>query len=457
MDVTNLILQLKSFTNDDTLDQLAISKAIKLLEVGAVYQVGSLSSLPNASVSAGKLYYVSLEGLYWCNGELWLPMIITSYSIAWGWGLDDNGQVGDGSNTSNKSSPVNVTGQFFDWCQVDAGSIHSLGIRCNGTAWAWGHNYCGQLGDYSTYCKDSPVPVVGGFTDWCEVSGGGYHSLGVRSNGTLWAWGKNYSGELGDYTTYDTSSPVSVVGGFTDWCQVSAGGSHNLGVRSDGTAWAWGNNSYGKLGDGFATFAFYNYETCEFIDCVSNRSSPVSVVGGFTDWCQVSAGSYHNLGVRSNGTIWAWGDNGQGQLGDYTIYASSSPVSVVGGFTDWCQVSAGAIHSLGVRSDGTAWAWGNNGQGQLGDYTTYCSSSPVSVVGGFTDWCQVSAGGYHSLGGRSNGTLWAWGCNNFGQIGDGTSTYYGGDRSSPVSVLGGFTDWCQISAGHFHSLGITSQ
>jgi alpha-tubulin suppressor-like RCC1 family protein len=467
MDVSNLILQLKSLINDNTLDQLHISKAIKLLEVGSVEQVGEYSSLPNASENEGKLYYITYDGLYWSTGTLWLPIVLTSYAFAWSWGSYSYGRLGNDSSYGDKSSPVNVLGGFTDWCQVSGGSQHSLGLRSNGTAWAWGRNYNGQLGDgtsvYGYYNdatnRSSPVSVVGDFTDWCQVSAGGYHSLGIRSNGTAWVWGNNYLGQLGDYTTYCISSPVSVVGGFTDWCQVSAGTYHSLGVRSNGTAWAWGSNSYGKLGDGFVTFSFYDANTSSYIDCIENRSSPVSVVGGFTDWCQVSAGDLHSLGLRSNGTLWAWGGNCLGQLGDYTTYCSSSPVSVVGGFTDWCQVSAGGTHSLGIRTNCTLWAWGNNYLGQLGDNTTYCISSPVSVIGGFTDWCQVSGGNEHSLGLRSNGTAWAWGRNCNGQLGDGTSTtyYINNDRSSPVSVVGGFTDWCQASAGGCHSLGITAK
>jgi alpha-tubulin suppressor-like RCC1 family protein len=353
--------------------------------------------------------------------------------FSYAWGANAQGRLGDGT-TTDKSSPVSVIGGFNDWCQVSAGNNHSLGVRQNGTAWAWGNNGSGRLGDGTTTSRTSPVSVVGGFTDWCQVSAGSTHSLGVRANGTAWAWGSNSSGQLGDGTITTRNSPVSVIGGFTDWCQVSAGISHSLGIRTNGTAWAWGANAQGRLGDNTTT----------------STSSPVSVVGSFTDWCQVSAGSGHSLGVRANGTAWGWGNNGSGRLGDGTTTNSSSPVSVVGGFSDWCQVSAGTLHSLGVRQNGTAWAWGSNANGLLGDGTTTSRTSPVSVVGGFTDWCQVSAGGGHSLGVRENGTAWAWGYNVSGRLGDGTTT----DRSSPVSVVGSFTDWCQVSAGGSHSLAI---
>jgi alpha-tubulin suppressor-like RCC1 family protein len=129
----------------------------------------------------------------------------------------------------------------------------------------------------------------------------------------------------------------------------------------------------------------------------ASRSSPVSVVGGFTDWCQISAGDDHSLAVRTNGTAWAWGFNGQGRLGDNTTVAKSSPVSVVSGFTDWCQVSAGGAHSLGLRQNSTAWAWGSDGDGRLGQGGGLSRSSPVEVFGKYIGWLQVSAGYRHSL------------------------------------------------------------
>ena len=318
-------------------------------------------------------------------------------NTTWSWGQNKffgtpSGKLGD-NTTVDKSSPVSVVGGFTDWCQISAGKAfvgHSVAVRTNGTAWAWGAASVGQLGDGTTANKSSPVSVVGGYTDWSQVSAGADHSLGLRTNGTAWAWGANNYGKLGDNTTANKSSPVSVVGGYTDWSQVSAGYSHSLGLRTNGTAWAWGQGSNGKLGD----------------NSTADKSSPVSVVGGFTDWCQVSAGgSYHSVAVRQNSTIWSWGRNYRGELGDNTGTARSSPVSVVGGFTDWCQVSAGtSAHSVAVRTNGTAWSWGAGFYGAIGDNTTVSKSSPVSVIGGFTDWCQVSAGNYFSLAIRSTAT-----------------------------------------------------
>jgi alpha-tubulin suppressor-like RCC1 family protein len=447
MDILKIIQVLQNKINSSTTAQevLYLSKSIESLNLGLVKTVATYTDLLSIyqrpaydpALNKGEVYFVEdEEKLYYVFGSILIPIFKTADTELYGWGDNGNGRLGD-NTTVNKSSPVPVVGGFTDWVQTSGSLGHSLGLRSNGTLWAWGGNSGGQLGDNTTVNKSSLVPVVGGFTDWVQVSAGRDHSIGLRDNRTLWAWGNNGSGRLGDNTTTNRSSPVSVVGGFTNWVQASAGGYHGLGVRSNGSLWAWGLNNVGQLGNNTAL----------------DRSSPVSVVGGFTNWIQASGGSLHSLGVRANGTLWAWGFNGQGRLGDNTTVAKSSPVSVVGGFTDWVQASAGTEHSLGVRANGTLWAWGNGIDGRLGDNTAVSRSSPVSVVGGFTNWVQASAGGTHSLGLRANGTLWSWGSNANGRLGDNTVI----SKNSPVSVVGGFTDWVQASATSNHSLGLRSK
>jgi alpha-tubulin suppressor-like RCC1 family protein len=413
-----------------------LSKAVDTIEKKGLSSVKSISEL-SASDNSGRIVFSEQDNRYFIsNGVNWSGFdfsVIDPNINLYAWGFNGNGEVGD-DTIIQRSSPVSVVGGFTDWISVSAGGAHSLSVRANGTLWAWGFNGEGRLGDNTTTSRRSPVSVVGGFTDWISASGSN-HSLGLRANGTLWAWGNNLNGRLGDDTVTQRSSPVSVVGGFTDWIQASAGNGHSLGVRANGTVWAWGQNNNSRLGD----------------DSTTSRSSPVSVVGGFTDWISASAGGDHSLGVRANGTLWAWGSNLNGRLGDNTVsFSRSSPVSVVGGFTDWISASAGREHSLGVRANGTLWAWGLNSFGQLGDNSTATRSSPVSVVGGFIDWVQASAGDYHSLGVRANGTVWAWGNNGNGRLGDDTVT----QRSSPVSIVSGFTDWIQASAGGSGSLGV---
>jgi alpha-tubulin suppressor-like RCC1 family protein len=430
-----ILLQKAIDTSNNTTDFLLLSRAVQSLGVGQIREVATYSNLPAAASNEGLLVFVTAdERVYWSTGTAWYSLSLENEGFSYAWGSGGSGRLGDNTIVS-KSSPVSVVGGFTDWCQVSTSDTFTIGVRANGTSWSWGVGTCGRLGDGTTVNKSSPVSVVGGFTNWCQASAGTIHGLGVRQNGTAWGWGGNTYGRLGDDTTVDKSSPVSVVGGFTNWCRVSAGSTHSAGLRSNGTLWAWGGAGVGQLGD----------------NTTVNKSSPVSVVGGFTDWCQVSVGASFKLGVRTNGTVWGWGFNNVGQLGDNTVAAKSSPVSVRGGFTDWCQVSAGESHSLGVRRSGSAWAWGSSACGALGDGTTVSKSSPVLVVGGFTDWCQVSAAArYISLGVRTNGTAWAWGNGAYGILGDGTTV----SKSSPVSIVGGFTDWCQVCAGGQTSSGI---
>ena len=422
-----------STSTEEVLILSKIAEKIKIDNIRTVLTYAEMYTVYGSSFATGTVIFVeNEEKLYYYSGSRIIP-VLTLSSVAYAWGSGANGRLGD-NTTVAKSSPISVVGGFTDWAQLSGGRNHSLGVRDNGTAWAWGLNTNGRLGDNSITSRLSPVSVVGGFTDWIQVSAGYTHSLGLRTNGTAWAWGSNQYGRLGNNTATSTSSPVSVVGGFTNWAQVSAGNGHTLGLRANGTAWAWGRNNYGELGD----------------NTTVSKSSPVSVVGGYTDWVQVSAGGAHNLGLRANGTAWSWGSNSQGVLGDGSVVSKRSPVSVVGGYTDWIQVSAGNSHNLAIRTNGTAWAWGFHQYGRLGDNTAVAKSSPVSVVGGFTDWVQVSSGNDHSLGVRANGTAWAWGYGSYGRLGDNT----GVAKSSPVSVVGGSIGWVQVSAGGNHSLAI---
>jgi alpha-tubulin suppressor-like RCC1 family protein len=462
MNINNLQIQLQEAVNNaaaeaatdstsSTLYYLQLAKAVQALNMGQIRTVATEASLPAAASNTGLLVFVTGEELlYFSDGTAWATIVppIVYNNSAWTWGIGSSGTLGD-NTTVDKSSPVSVIGGFTDWSEISMGgsSGGTVGrghaIRTNGTLWSWGYAGAGGLGDNGTggVPRSSPVIVAGGFTDWCQVSAGSCHSLAVRTNGTAWAWGLGCCGRLGNNCTTDRSSPVSVVGGFTDWCQVSTGPTscHSLGVRQNGTAWGWGCGSIGRLGD----------------NTTADKSSPVSVVGGFTDWCQVSAGYQHSIAVRQNGTAWGWGRGDWGRLGTNSTVSSSSPVSVVGGFTDWCQVVAGSGASLGVRQNGTAWGSGDPYSGILGNNTDCYlerKSSPVSVVGGFTDWCQISIGSYGANAVRTNGTAWAWGNNGGGALGDGTTV----NKSSPVSVVGGFTDWCQVSAGNGTSAGIRS-
>ena len=380
-----------STSTEEVLILSKIAEKIKIDNIRTVLTYGEMYVSGGSDFTTGTVIFVeNEEKLYYYSGTNIVPLLALN-SVAFSWGDNAAGKLGDNSLTA-RSSPVSVVGGFTDWIQLDPGDTFSVGLRSNRTAWSWGENTFGSLGDNSNISKSSPVSVVGGFTDWIQLSAGIQHALGLRSNGTAWSWGRNLNGQLGDNngTIGSRSSPVSIVGGYTDWIQLSAGGYQSLGLRANGTLWSWGSNIGGRLGD----------------NTTVSKSSPVSVVGGFTDWVQISTGgalSYgHSLAIRANGTAWSWGTNTGGRLGDNTATGRSSPVSVVGGFTDWVQASAGKNHSLAIRANGTAWSWGNASLGQLGDNTIVAKSSPVSVVGGFTDWVQASTTYAHNLAIRTS-------------------------------------------------------
>jgi alpha-tubulin suppressor-like RCC1 family protein len=342
------------------------------------------------------------------------------------WGSNNSGQLGD-DTIVNKSSPVQVTAAA-NWLQVSAGGSSSAAIKTDGTLWTWGIDNDGQLGLGTNYVKRSSPVQVGSLTTWAQVSASNGQMAAVTDDNKLYAWGSNGVGQLGDGTVVYKSSPVQI-GALTNWSQVSAS-AHAAAVKTDGTLWTWGFNIFGGLGD----------------NTTANKSSPVQI-GALTNWSQVQVGGTHTAAVKTDGTIWAWGSNGAGQLGDGTVVNKSSPVQI-GALTTWSQVSA-STHTAAVKTDGTIWAWGSNSNGCIGDNTVINKSSPVQI-GALTTWSQVSVqNGVHTAAVKTDGTLWSWGGNSSGELGD-TSTV---NRSSPVQV-GALTSWSKVSTGNGHTLSI---
>jgi alpha-tubulin suppressor-like RCC1 family protein len=405
----------------------------------AIVKVNAIADLPNAANNLGRMIYViAEEDYYFSDGVDWGIDYSTTYSTSsaeYSWGPNDYGQLGDGTTTSKRSPGSIIPDLVWRTLSASKGSISfTTGITTANTGYAWGQDQWGALGNGGFFSSKLTPTLIAGGLSWSQIASAANFSVGVTTTGVAYAWGENAYGVLGNGDTNARQSPVSVLGGIT-FTQMSAGFRHSVGLASGGAVWAWGRNNYGQLGIGSTT--------------PSSALSPVSVVGGLT-FTQVSAGYSHNVGIANTGVAYSWGTQATGRLGDgvsgYNNIAS--PKSVVGGLT-WSQVSAGGGHTLAITTGGVAYAWGDNGNGRLGDGTATTRASPVTVVGGITNWSQVSAGTAHSLGVTSAGTLYAWGNNDGGQLGDGTISA----KSSPVTVIGGLTGWNKISAGR-HSLAI---
>jgi hypothetical protein len=347
--------------------------------------------------------------------------------LAWGGG--SSGALGLG-NTTSYSSPKNV-GSLTTWLSVAAGDYFAIAYKNDGTLWSWGKNDKGQLG-LGTITYYSSPKQIGALTNWLNFACGRYHTLATKTDGTLWSWGRNENyGQLGLGDRVNRSSPVQV-GSLTTWSYVSAGGESSAAIKTDGTLWTWGANDNLQLG---LDLGFGN-----------NRSSPVQV-GTLTNWSKVAIGNFHCLAIKTDGTIWSWG-NGSffGPLGLNNLYYYSSPKQI-GALTNWASIAVGNRFSTSIKTDGTLWCWGSNQQGQSGFGNTTSYSSPKQV-GALTNWSKISAKSF-CVSIKTDGTLWSWGANFAGQLGIGNTSY----RSSPVQV-GALTTWSVITTGGGSTYGI---
>lgn len=359
------------------------------------------------------------------------------------------------------------------WSKVSAGGYHGLATKSDGTLWGWGYAWDGQIGNGtqgdptpsggSTGYISKPVQV-GAATDWASVSAGDFHTLAVKADGSLWSWGYNWYGQLGNGATLSSLIPVRV-GAATDWSMVAAGGGYTVALKKNGSVWAWGYNGYGQLGD----TTFMNSSTPQPVCAPGSTSTPCAALTGVV---YVAAGPYHALAVKADGTVWGWGNNFESELGTGTGPSYiTAPVQVCQTYTTICTayltnvtaVSAGFYHSLALKGDGTAWAWGYNGFGGTGVGTTVASVQPTAAqvcvaydpgtatcTGYLTGVVALDAGIGHSLARKGDGTLWSWGDNYNGQLGDGTLSL-----RAVAAQVGAASDWAGIpSGGNAFSFGL---
>ena len=324
-----------------------------------------------------------------------------------GFGVNSYGELGDGlvGSSASSSSPVQVSGLPASVTQVAADTYTSAALLPNGTVWVWGNVEFGQLGNGTSClgCLAATPQQVPGLTGVVKIALSSNAVFAVRQDGTVWDWGYNGYGNLGDGTTTAHFSPEQVPG-LSGITQVAGFAQYALARRSDGTVWAWGDNTDGELGDG----------------TVTAHLSPEQVPG-LTGITQVADGLLASFAVRSDGTLLAWGSEANGVLGNGVSTGFTSVPAPVPGLPGITQVSTSGFHTLALTASGNGfvWAWGDNSDGELGDGGTASRSVPEELK--LTGVTQVSAGGENSAAVRSNGTLLTWGNDYFGQLGNGTS------------------------------------
>ncbi len=356
-----------------------------------------------------------------CGG--WHSLGICNDSTVKAFGENATGQIGNG-NTTDQSMPITVAG-LSGIKAVSAGGdqleAHSMALKFNGTVWCWGSNLYGALGNASATGTFVTAPVQALIlTNATAISAGGWHSLALKNDGTVWCWGWNADGQIGDGTLVDKTIPTQV-SSLTGITKIAAGTYHNLALKNDGTVWAWGDNVNGQIGD--ATLG-------------TDRTTPVQV-SGLTNVVGIAAGRFFSMAVKSDGTVWTWGQNLYGQLGNGNTTDSNVPVQVTGltGITS-AVAATGAFHCHALKNDGTVWSWGRNTYGNLGDNTLNNSNVPVQMLS-FNFPVGLAAGTNFSLFYKADGSMWGTGRNASGQLGDGTTTQHNSASQSTVmcSVL----------------------
>lgn len=348
---------------------------------------GAWAACSSPAGKAGDIIYNETEHVFqYCNDTDWIGMNkpgsgsggCANPAVLEGqmsYNVDHRVLQGCAGNVHVAMGPVGGNGDQNGWIQITTGFNHTCGIRADGTGWCWGQGAGGALGYGGTDSKNTPTIITGNDT-WKKLAGGNYHTCGIKSDDTLWCWGQDSAGALGNGAGIDSNIPVAVTGGGT-WKDVSAGRDFTCGIKSDDTLWCWGSDSFGKLGNGAVA---------------GNQPDPYAISGGGS-WKQVSINYSHACAIKTDDTAWCWGLDSDGELGNGAETSSTSPIAVTGGHT-WKQIATGYNHTCAIKSDDTMWCWGSDYYGSVGTGGGDADpdqQSPVTVSGGGT-WTSVSGG-----------------------------------------------------------------
>jgi alpha-tubulin suppressor-like RCC1 family protein len=401
------------------------------LGVGANGQLGN-GSLSNQTSAVQVSVGTTFSGV--TTGAQHACAIRATDSVLLCWGSNGSGQLGDGT-TTQASSPVTVSGGLA-WSDVSAGQGTTCGVTTGGSLYCWGAGGLGQLGNGGTSSSSVPVRESTAATIWSSVTSTfGGTSCALKADGTAFCWGANADGEIGDGSTTDRTSPTAS-GAISDWTSISGGDRSVCGVRSDHAVWCQGYDGNGELGQHHGVAV----------------GSPTPVIPGAGPWLSGSTGDEGGCGVQSNGTLWCWGDATNGQTG--VGGATGNVTTPTAGPADlWSEVSVGETHTCGVTTSGSLYCWGENSSGQLGQGDTTDQPAPVAVgASGVGTWSAVSAGYYSTCAiaatGANAGGLYCWGMNSSGQVGNGGTAV----QTSPVHL--GSATWSAVAAGRQHTCGV---
>jgi alpha-tubulin suppressor-like RCC1 family protein len=393
-------------------------------------------------------YSFTENGVVYDFDDVFVPAEIFRRPSLWIWGSNLDGNLGINAAT-NRSTPVTTILGGTNWRQLHLGAYYTMAIKTDGTLWTWGYNQIGNLGINATTSRITPVTTILGGTNWKQISSNAFSSSAIKTDGTLWTWGYNSFGQLGINATTDRSTPVTTILGGTNWQSVSSGNLYTAAIKTDGTLWLWGSNYYTGLGNNGGQLGINN---------TIDRSTPVTTILGGNNWKSVACG-YHTLAIKTDGTLWIWGGGyaNFGQLGINNTINKSTPVTTILGGNNWKSIDCGSGHSVAIKTDGTLWTWGVNTYGQLGINATTDRSTPVTTILGGTNWKQISCGAHHTSAIKTDGTLWTWGINtdtgptNFtGQLGINATT----NRSTPVTTILGGNTWKLVASGGYNTSAI---
>lgn len=315
---------------------------------------------------------------------------LTNTGKLFSWGTNNYGQLGIG-NFINKNTPQ-LIGTATDWKTFEVGASNVIALKNNGTLWTWGSGE--TIGNGTSTNKTTPTQVGTG-TDWKDISTGDFHVFAIKNNGTLWACGRNGYGQLGNNSTIISYSFFQI-GIASDWKEVRGGNVFSVGIKTNGTLWSWGSDSIGQLGNGTSSF--------------SDVFIPTQI-GTNSDWSTISVGHDHVIAIKTNGALWSWGSNANGQLGINSTTSKSFPIQA-GIDLDWVKISAGSNHNSAIKSNGQIFVWGRNLYSALG--VNYDENSLQKILFPYplqptNDWNFIGNGSVNSVAIRQSGELYLWG------------------------------------------------